>query len=80
MHLINDKSGLCDDGDQDYEYTSTTTSTMASTTTTEIVTASDNSCYRYHAGWDEFVGVVKRGFENALMNDIYSSSDYRNVW
>ena len=63
-------SGLCDDGDYGYYYYDTTT-TAAYTTDT---TAHDDSCYRHHAGMDEFKSALERGIKTALRNDIYTVS------
>ena len=37
-------------------------------------TQGDDSCYRYHAGFDEFADAVKDGIYDGLSNDIYSYS------
>ena len=62
-------SGLCDDGDYGYYYYYSTTTTSAPYTST---TQHDDSCYKYHAGMDEFENAIHSGFEEALDNDIYT--------
>jgi len=75
---------MCLNEDWEGEETTTTTTTWVSTstswydygttTTTPYSTQGDDSCYRYHAGFDEFANAVKDGIYDGLTNDIYSYS------
>merc|ERR1711892_109445 len=68
----------------DVEETTSTTTTAAtstswypdyeSTTTTAYSTPGDDSCYKYHAGFEEFGDAVKAGIRQGLHNDIMSYS------
>ena len=57
-----------------YYYYDYYTSSSSSSTTSIVSTPYDDSCYKYHAGFDEFANQLKSSVMDALTNDIYSYS------
>ena len=54
----------------DYDYDNYDGTTSGTTTTTDFTTAWDNSCFRHHAGHDEFRQQIIDGFAVAVESEI----------
>ena len=54
----------------DYDYDNYDGTTSGTTTTTDFTTAWDNSCFRHHAGHNEFRRQVRDGITSAVESEI----------